>query len=308
MPGGQEDGGGGRSLALGESRPALSGSHDVELADGTRVRVRPVFDRLREDLKQYTPEKAQAITGLDPSVVHSFARQLAAAPTAMIFASWGACKHHHSDLFQRAMILLMALTGNQGKPGGGMRIAAWWGLDGLDRLGGLGLSPMEMLRAIPKAIRGLTARDYERFFIEHSEKQPNTPLLPFLYVHGGYKDLWLRQDLRDPSLPRSLDNYVRDSIDRGWSHIHSKEDREPRVLIFSGSNPLRRWPAPQIAREHLWPKLRCLVAVNFRMSTTAMYGDYFLPAAGYYEKHGIKYAQSYILTSCSPTRPPAAAR
>ena len=76
--------------------------------------------------------------------------------------------------------------------------------------------------------------------------------------------------------------------------VHPKEDREPRVLIFSGSNPLRRWPAPQIAKEHLWPKLRCLVAVNFRMSTTAMHADYFLPAAGYYEKHGIKYAQSYI--------------
>ena len=25
-----------------------------------------------------------------------------------------------------------------------------------------------------------------------------------------------------------------------------------------------------------------------------MHADYFLPAAGYYEKHGIKYAQSYI--------------
>ena len=36
-----------------------------------------------------------------------------------------------------------------------------------------------------------------------------------------------------------------------------------------------------------------IVAVNFRMSTTARHADYFLPAAGYYEKHGIKYAQSY---------------
>jgi nitrate reductase alpha subunit len=34
--------------------------------------------------------------------------------------------------------------------------------------------------------------------------------------------------------------------------------------------------------------------VNFKMSTSAMHADYFLPAAGYYEKHGIKYAQTYI--------------
>jgi DMSO reductase family type II enzyme molybdopterin subunit len=294
VPGCLEDGSGGRSLKLGKLVPALTGSFEVKLLGGERVRVRPVFDRLRDQLAERTPEKAQSITGLSPSVVRRFARELAAAPSAMIFASWGACKHYHSDLFQRSMILLMALTGNQGKSGGGLRIAAWWGLDGLDRLGGLSLSPMEMLRAIPKAVRGLTARDYEGFFTEHSEKQSNTPLLPFLYVHGGYRDLWDREDLADPALPRAVAEYMRESIDRGWTHLHPKEERVPRVFIFSGSNPLRRWPAPQIAREHLWPKLNCLVAVNFRMSTTAMHADYFLPAAGYYEKHGIKYAQSYI--------------
>jgi anaerobic selenocysteine-containing dehydrogenase len=35
----------------------------------------------------------------------------------MIYASWGACKNYHSDLFQRAMALLMAITGNQGRKG-----------------------------------------------------------------------------------------------------------------------------------------------------------------------------------------------
>ena len=36
----------------------------------------------------------------------------------MIYASWGACKHYHSDLFQRGMAYLCALTGNSGgKPG-----------------------------------------------------------------------------------------------------------------------------------------------------------------------------------------------
>jgi DMSO reductase family type II enzyme molybdopterin subunit len=294
VPGCIEDGSGGRSLALGALKPALSGSYEVKLASGKRIKVRPVFDRLRDQLAENTPEQAEHTTGLPPALVRQFARELAAAPAAMIFASWGACKHYHSDLFQRGMILLMALTGNQGKSGGGLRVAAWWGLDGLDRLGGLGLSAGEMIRAIPKAIRGLTARDYEQFFCEHSEKQPNTPLLPFLFVHGGYRELWEREDLADPVLPRKIGEYMRDSIDRGWTNVHPKEDREPRVLIFSGSNPLRRWPAPQIAKKHLWPKLSCTVAVNFRMSTTAMFADYFLPAAGYYEKHGIKYAQSYI--------------
>lgn len=289
------EGEGGRTLALRGARPALEGRFPLTLAGGERVEVRPVFERLRERLADTSPERAAETTGLAPALIRRFARELARAPSAMIFASWGACKHFHSDLFQRAMILLMALTGNQGKPGGGMRVAAWWGLDGLDQMGtGVDLSWGDTLRIIPKAMRGITPREYEELFTRFSEKAPNTPLMPFLYVHGGYREMWSRPDLADPALPRGMDEYVRQSIDRGWTQVHPPEDREPRALIFTGSNPLRRWPAPQHALAHLWPKLDVIVAVNFRMSTSALHADYVLPAAGYYEKHGIKYAQSYL--------------
>jgi DMSO reductase family type II enzyme molybdopterin subunit len=305
VPGCQGEGG--RSLALERVQPALEGRFRVQLADGTGVTVRPVFERLREHLQSYTPEAVQSITGVVPATVRRFAREMAAARTAMIFASWGACKHHHSDLFQRAMILLMALTGNQGKSGGGMRVAAWWGLDGLDKLGaGIDLTAMDYLRIIPKAIRGLTPRDYESLFVKFSEQRATAPLMPFLYVHGGYREHWSKPEFQDPALPRDFDSYVRTAIDRGWTQIHPPADRKPRVYIFSGCNPLRRWPASQIAKKHLWPKLDCIVAVNFRMSTSALHADYVLPAAAYYEKYGIKYAQSYtphIVVSDKATEP-----
>jgi hypothetical protein len=159
---------------------------------------------------------------------------------------------------------------------------------------GMAMGVLDMLKILPKAIRGLTPREYEELFTKFSEKAPNTPLMPFLYVHGGYREMWSRPDLADPALPRGLPDYMRQSIDRGWTKIHPPEDRKPRALIFTGSNPLRRWPAPQHALEHLWPKLDLIVAANFRMSTSALHADYVLPAAGYYEKHGIKYAQSYL--------------
>ncbi|GAF78536.1 unnamed protein product, partial [marine sediment metagenome] len=212
------EGHGGGSLALGELRPALEGSFEVELADGKTVSVRPVFERLKAHMADYTPEKAAELTGLAPGLIRRFATDLAKAPTAMISASWGSCKHHHSDLFQRTMILLMALTGNQGKPGGGVRIAGWWGLDGLDKMGaGMDLSVMDYLRIIPKAVRGLTPRDYESFFTQYSESQPNTPLMPWLYVHGGYREMWNSPHLADPVLPRSMDEYMRLAIERGWT-------------------------------------------------------------------------------------------
>jgi DMSO reductase family type II enzyme molybdopterin subunit len=307
VPGCEGDGGGGRSLALGDLKPALAGRYPVKLADGKTVEVRPVFEGLREQLERdYTPEKAAKVTGLKPALIRRFARELAAAPSAMIFASWGACKHHHSDLFQRAMILLMALTGNQGKAGGGLRVAAWWGMDGLEKVAPTTLSLGEKLRVIPKAIRGLTARDYEDLFVQVSEKEGNMPLMPFLYVHGGYRELWSKPHLNDPDLPRGIDEYVRQAVDRGWLKVHPPEDRPPQVYLYTGCNPLRRWPAPQTAKQHLWPKLKCIVSVNFRMNTTGMYSDYILPAAGYYEKHGIKYTQSYspyIILSDEAVRP-----
>jgi len=290
------EGEGGRSIALGKLRPALEGAFSVKGVDGAELPVRPGFERLRDQLRaQYTPEQSAKTTGLAPALIRRLARELAEAPSAMIFASWGACKHHHSDLFQRVMILLMALTGNQGKSGGGLRIAAWWGLDGLAKMGPPpNMTLMEKLKIIPKAIRGLTPRDFEDLFTRFSRRAGNTPLMPFLYVHGGYRELWSRSDLADPVLPQGMDDYMRQSIDRGWTKIHPPEGRSPRALIFTGSNPLRRWPAPQYAEKHLWPALQLVVAVNFRMSTTACHADYVLPVAGYYEKHGIKYAQSYL--------------
>ncbi len=295
-PGCEGDGEGGRSLKLGQLKPTLSGNFKVALADGKAVECYTVYDKLVASLnKDYTPEKAAEITGLNSSLIRRFAREMAAAPNAMIFASWGACKHFHSDLFQRAMILLMALTGNQGKPGSGMRIAAWWGFDGADAmLADIPLTAMEQMALIPKAIRGFTPRDFEHIFTTVSEAEANTPLMPFLYVHAGYKELWDKEHLQDPSMSRGMANYMRESIDKGWVKIHPAEDVQPKVFIFTGCNPLRRWPSSQIARDVFWPTLDLVISANFRMSTSSMYADYFLPVAAYYEKVGIKYGQSYV--------------
>ncbi|MFQ5699186.1 MAG: molybdopterin-dependent oxidoreductase [Myxococcota bacterium] len=122
---------GGDSIELGTLRPALTGRYPVRLRDGTQVQVRPALDRLREQLdRDSTPERAAAVTGLGASTIRRIARELARAPSAMILASWGACKQDHSDLMQRAAILRMALTGNQGRSGGGFRTASWWPVDG----------------------------------------------------------------------------------------------------------------------------------------------------------------------------------
>ena len=281
-----------QDLRLGSAVPALDGRFSVTLAGGKEVKVRPLLSVLAEHLQQYTPERAAAVTGVQPEVIRRVARGMARAKAAMIFASWGSCKHYHSDLMQRAMCLLMALTGNQGKRGGGLRVGGWYSIDELNTLTAEFHVPFyqRWLATLftPKV------RDYENLLDEVTRARPFTATLPFLYVHGGLKEVADRPDFNDPKLPRPVADYVREATAKGWLRVCPPAERPPRVYFYTGVNPLRRWPAPQLVRRHLWPKLDLIVNVNVRMNSTAAESDVLLPAAGYYEKIGLKYPQSLV--------------
>lgn len=289
---------GGASLALGDLRPALSGARRVTLADGSQATVRPLLDRLRAHLDaSYRPEQAAATTGVAAGVVRKVAREMAAAPSAMIYSSWGACKHYHSDLVQRAGILLMALTGNQGRSGGGLRVASWWRVEGFDKLsrGDVDAPLSTRLRAAWQRLTGrLGWREIEDLMQEMVPLRGNTPLMPWLYAHAGYAEIWDRPDAQDPTLPRPTSDYFSEAVERGWIPIRPLPGTQPRVFLFTGPNPLRRWPSPQIARKHLWPKLDFIVDVNFKVSTSGRMADLILPTAGYYERDSLKYSQAYL--------------
>ncbi len=282
------------SLELKGLRPALEGTYTVRLADGSRVEVEPVFEMLRRDLNaNYTPDKCAALTGVGAPLIQRIAREMAAAGKAMIFASWGTCKHYHSDLMHRSMALLMALTGNQGKSGGGLRIAAWWSITGFEHFAQMVDVPWWQSLLLKFAGR-VPMRDMEDIITEHSKQRPFTPLIPWLHVHAGYADTMGNPAYNDPTNPLAHDEALATAIEKGWVPIYPKPGKDPKVLFFSAPNPLRRWPSPQNALKTLWPKLDMVVNINFQMSTSGAYSDIILPAAGYYEKKGIKYSQSYL--------------
>jgi DMSO reductase family type II enzyme molybdopterin subunit len=286
------------SLALGALRPALSGRYPVRLAGGGEVAVRPLLETMREHLDaSYTPEQASQITGVGSDTIRRLARELAAAPSAMIYSSWGACKHYHSDLTQRAEILLMALTANQGKSGGGFRVASWWPVQGFRDFGRGAISfplGLKMRLIWRRYFGGLGWREVAKISQEVMHYMNNTPLMPWLYTHAGYSEIWDKPEFQDPAVPRSTSEYMQEAVDKGWIPIRPKPGRDPKVFVFTGSNPLRRWPAPQIARKHLWPKLDLIVDVNFKVGTSGMYSDMILPTSGYYERDSLKYSQAYV--------------
>lgn len=281
------------TLVLGEIVPALEGRRTVAGADGRRMEVEPLFERLRRHLDSaYTPEMAQKVTGVSAELIRRTARTMAGAKSALIYASTGACKHYHSDLMHRSFALLMALTGNQGKPGGGLRLGAWWTLTGFTELSS-DETPTWMKLAM--RVTGRPAvRDVEAYITERTRREAFTPVLPFLYVHGGYAATMGEPAYNDAANPLGLDEAMRLSYERDWMRIHPAPGKAPKVFLVNADNPLRQWPAPQLALEHLWPKFDLVVNVNTQMSTTGMHSDIILPAAGYYEKIGIKYAWGFL--------------
>jgi DMSO reductase family type II enzyme molybdopterin subunit len=282
------------SLALDGIRPALKGRQPVQLANGARIDVEPVYEVLRRELNgSHTPELAERTTGVAAEVIRRVAREMATVGAAMIYASVGACKHYHSDLMHRSMALLMALTGNQGRPGGGLRVGSWWGLTGFDELSQMEEVPWWQ-RLLLRVKGRFPVRDLETYLTEHTLAATFTPALPWLYVHAGYAQAMGNPAYNDGANPLAIDDAMKIALEQNWIPIYPSPGKDPKVFMVTACNPLRRWPAPQIALEHLWPKFELVVNINTHMSTTGMYSDLVLPGAGFYEKEGIKYVWGFI--------------
>ena len=290
------------TLASAGVSPALDGTYSVSLKDGSMVQVEPVFQRLRRHLENYTPEKAGAICEIHPDNIRALARKVATRKTK-IFIGWNSGKYYHGDLMERSMALLLGLTGNWGKKGTGTRSWAAGGWDGMAFMaekGAPGQDAARMAHQMRTLMRRMLTADDPTRTLEQitnhvSAMNPELggfgAMIPpaFLwYYQYGYKDRWNNPDNNDPSMKRSFDDYVNEAIDKGWFGAHCSQayrDVEPRVLFESGGNMLRRQRGGQkLLLETLWPKLKMIVSVDFRINTTGMYSDYILPAAQHYEK------------------------
>jgi DMSO reductase family type II enzyme molybdopterin subunit len=279
-----------RTLQIPEGvRPTLDARAEVALASGGSVAVRSVFSLVKERLESFRPEQAARITGLSAAAIRRFAREFAAAGSALILSQWGMCKNYHSDLVQRSQILLASLTGNLGRAGGGWRSGAFVALDGFALVGmqdDLGLIDLAWTAARsyldPEAVRG----EFESMFI---------PSSIFHAVHGGLGEIEGAADYGDPALPHGAAPYLEEAVRAGHFPVSPAPGEEPPEVIFCfGGNVLRHSRMGGRVRDHLFAKARLLVDVNFRLNETGRHCDLLLPAAGWYEKVGIKYIAAFV--------------
>jgi len=290
------------TLATTGVEPALAGHYQVTLKDGSMVDVEPVFARLLRLLDGYTPEKAGAMCDVHPDNIRALARKVAARKTK-IFIGCNSGKSYHGDLMERAMMLLLALTGNWGKKGTGLRSWAVIGLDGqafVARKGAPGQEAAQRFIAGVTQMRRMMGAADATMTVEMMQNRAaemagelggmgRTISPAFLWYHQyGYKARWNNPDNHDASMPRRFDAYLTEAAEKGWwdgSLPTQYQTIEPLVLIESGGNLLRRQRGGQtLLLEHLWPKLKMMVSIDCRMTTTGLFSDYILPAAQHGEK------------------------
>ncbi|MFQ5666091.1 MAG: molybdopterin-dependent oxidoreductase [Candidatus Binatia bacterium] len=260
--------------------PALEGSWKVRLASGQTVRVRPVFSWMKERLQGYTPEHASKITGLGTNLIRNEAKRIAKAKAAMVFCTWGNGKLFHSDLMERCWLLLLALTGNTGKKGGGYRCGNLWP----------GAMPSRFFMPLSAKLR----QDREGTGPGGSVGSIVSSSLPWLYYHAGMKQAMGPKEWIDPHMKKTVGEYIEEAVAKKWRPVLPAPGKDPKIYIEMGLNLLRMAPDAKDIRNVLLPKLDLMVTVDYRMSSSALWSDYVLPAAFQYEKTGVKYAMGWI--------------
>ncbi len=241
-------------LSLGGLKPALTGRWTIESA-GQQIEVTTVYQLLLEHLEAYTPERAGETTGLHPDVIRELARTFANAKPAMVYSGFRISKWLHGDLFQRATMLLLTVTGNHGKPGGGLQFmnlakdqdqAAFW-FDGL-----------------PPTLRVATLSRWD-------------------YVHADGKEL--NRQVYGDQVAEHFDRYFQESVKKRWFPDYSKTPW--KMGFYMGSNAANWRASGKRWRKEAFEKLETIVTCATDMGVTSMYSDYVLPIAHHYERQDI---------------------
>ncbi|MBI2890837.1 MAG: molybdopterin-dependent oxidoreductase [Nitrospirae bacterium] len=286
-----------RSLKLGRLRPALEGSIEVATREG-RVRVRPVFEILKNRLEAYTPEKVSAVTGVPADRIVGLARRIASAKAVCNVTSSNFCKYYHGNLVERSIILLLSLCGHMGRPGAGYASFPFLYQDGIERYAltpstlegathALGVAWKTIARTAKRRVtEGLTTEMvlYEIARETLHERGLYVSGVLFWAVHGGLLESSGRSKEWDPSMKRDLKEILDESFGKRWQSVSPPPGKDPRILFGYGSNIMRRLRAYPHLIQTLLPKLKLYAILDWRVTSTTQWADLVLPAAGWYEK------------------------
>ncbi len=206
------------------------------------------FEALKENVKNYSPEKMELICGVSASVIREVAREYATSKASMILWGMGVSQHVHGTDNARCLIALASITGQVGKPGSGLHPLR--GQNNVQGASDAGLIPM-MFPNYQRVTDDYAREWFENFWATPLDKNPGYTVVEIMH-----------KILSDDSDPHKI-----------------------RGMYIMGENPAMSDPDLNHAR-HALASLEHLVVQDIFMTETAWLADVVLPASAWPEKTG----------------------
>jgi DMSO reductase family type II enzyme molybdopterin subunit len=310
-----------RTLALEGLDPVLDVKRKVKLKDGSSVDVRSVFSLLRDRLADYTPENASKMCGVSEKMIRRLTKEIVQAKAMTSIAQTSMCKYFHGNLAERSVALVFALTGNIGRRGAGFAGFPLLTMDGGDKFGlppslkeaeqyFSVLNPIIEKRIADGDTQEMIVTGLGRLLYMPGNGLLRTPVWTsgtlFWSVHGGIGELSKNSQNWGLGNKRSLGEHLDESLTKHWQPLYPPPGTDPRIMISMVSNPLRRARGSEKLLEVLWPKLKKIVVMDWRINSTARHADIVLPSAPWYEHTNLKWVTplSPYLTTTDQATPP----
>lgn len=255
--------------------PSLGGTWKVKLKDGKTVTVTTGFDLLKDELKAFTPEKMQAVTGVHPAVVDELAKDLTGPKCAVVTMGFAVGKHFNGMLSQRAIASLVAFTGRMG-PTGGMNTENEWNIGGLSGLSAFGGKYVHRFASgfLSEFMLGDEIHDYDKLY-DDEDIQRGT---------GQSKADYRKQVMDIVEKSKNDGGYKNTQDGKPWW------DTVENFLLFADSR-FRRNKGHY--KKSFLEKAKFIAYGDFRMNDFAVYADVILPCKTPYESWDIRTNPGY---------------
>jgi nitrate reductase alpha subunit len=244
-------------LAKGGIDPALEGTFTVQTVNGQSVEVKPVFQLYRELATEYDLDTVADLTSAPKPLIEQLARDFAAVKPAQIHTGEGTNHYFHCDLKDRASWLVLALTGNVGKPGANK--GHWAGnyksaVFGVGLLPYIGEDPFEI--TLDPAAPGQQIKTH----VYYKKEEP---------AYWNYNDRPLIVDTPDQGR----------KVFTGQTHMPTPT----KVEWYVNTNHLNnaKWAYNMLATVH--PKVEMIVYHDWEWTATCEYADVVFPVHSWAE-------------------------
>ncbi len=243
----------------------------------------PAFQKLKEHVKQYTPEEASKITTIPAETIRRIAREYGTAASvgatimiegeslpfrpAAVHQYRGAYSHTHSAHHALAIQLLNIVVGNiyvPGGHGGPNPVGPWW-------------EPGEGIDGLLVAARTMQSKESPYRFLSTRPEPPKTPGLASLFPVTWQRNTLLQLSMTEPE---------------------KYGVQVPEVLIQCRTNWMMTTVAPELVAKAL-KNVSFIASVSKELDETVQFADIVLPDLHSLEK--LDAVPNSFLHSMSPT-------